>query len=389
MGILTSALAVFATATRAYRAAGGVRVRRGIPGMIGTGTAVLLAACGKPAPPPPELMLAPTADTVVVPMVGVSAAAPLSDGRWVVLAPEEGAVRVIDFTSRTAMPFAGSRATPSLGPSVLAAIGDTVFVGDWSTRRFTSWLPTGTQIDSHPAPEALAGAFPQARDAAGQWYFEIGPSQGPEGRELGDSAAVVRSDAMLTRFDTLAFLAPIDLAEVSTPGGRRMVRRALSGRDRWGVERDGTLWITRVDQNVIEWRSPGDEKLRTSARLPDPILPVQEMDRQIHINRFPEEYRATARQLPFAALKPPFEAVLPIRQGMFLIEKNGLALDSTRAFQVVDTDGVIRRVVVPSRGNALGFDGSHLLLAEQFPGGVRLLRYLVAPQAVAPRDERP
>ncbi len=363
-------------------------VSRAIPCMLRMAIASVLSACSKPAPPPPELMLAPTADTVVVPVVGVSAAASLSDGRWVVLAPEEGAVRVIDFSSLTTMPFAGSRATPSLGPSVLASFGDTVFVGDWSTRRFTSWLPDGTPIDSHPAPEALAGAFPQARDAAGQWYFEIGPPQGPEGRRLGDSAAVVRSDAMLTGFDTLAFLAPIDLAEVSTPGGRRMVRRALSGRDRWGVERDGTLWITRVDQNLIEWHSPSGEKPRKSARLPDPILPVQEMDRQIHINRFPEEYRATARQLPFAALKPPFEAVLPIRQGIFLIEKNGLALDSTRAFQVVDTDGVIRRVIAPSRGSALGFDGSHLLLAEQFPGGVRLLRYLVPPQAVAPRAER-
>jgi hypothetical protein len=295
---------------------------------------------------------------------------------------------VIDFANLDMTPFAGSGAKPSLGPSVLASIGDTVFVGDWSKRRFTSWLPDGTPIDSHPAPDALAGAFPQARDAAGQWYFEIGPPQGPEGRRLGDSGAVVRSDAMLSRFDTIAFLAPIDLAEVSTPGGRRMVRRALSGRDRWGVERDGTLWIARVDQNLIEWHPPGGEKTRKSDRLPDPILPVQEMDRQIHINRFPEEYRATARQLPFAALKPPFEAVLPIRQGMFLIEKSGLALDSTRAFQVVDADGVIRRVIAPSRGNALGFDGSHLLLAEQFPGGVRVLRYLVPPQTVAPRAER-
>ncbi|MEO5617936.1 MAG: hypothetical protein ABIS67_09200, partial [Candidatus Eisenbacteria bacterium] len=316
------------------------------------------------------------------------AAVPLSDGRWVVVAPEEGAVRVIDFSSHTVVPFAGSSATPSLGPSVLASIGDTVFVGDWSTRRFTSWLPDGTLIDSHPAPEALAGAFPQARDAAGQWYFEIGPPQGPEGRRLGDSAAVVRGDALLTRFDTLALLAPIDLAAVSTPGGRRMVRRALSGRDRWGVQRDGTLWIARVDQNLIEWRPAGGAEKRKSARLPDPVLPVQEMDRQIHINRFPEEYRATARQLPFAALKPPFEAVLPIRQGMFLFEKNGLALDSTRAFQVVDADGVIRRLVAPSRGNAQGFNGSHLLLAEQFPGGVRLLRYLVPEPAVAPRAER-
>ncbi len=348
---------------------------------------MVMTGCSKPAPPPPEMLLAPATDTIVMAVVGVSAGVPLSDGRWVVLAPEEGAVRVIDFGARTSIPAPGFDSTPSPGPSILGSIGDTVFVGDWSKRRFASWLPGGTDVTYLPAPDALSGAFPQARDAAGQWYFEIGPPQGSDGRGLGDSAAVVRSNPALTRFDTVASLAPIDLAEVSTPSGTRMIRRALSGRDRWGVERDGTLWIARVDQNLLEWHSVGEDKPRRSARLPDPILPVQEMDRQMHINRFPEEYRATAQQLPFAALKPPFEAVLPIRRGMFLVEKNGLALDSTRAFQVVDADGVIRRIVAPGRGDAVGFNGTHLLLAEQFPEGVRLIRYLVPPSAVAPRAE--
>ena len=97
----------------------------------------------------------------------------------------------------------------------------------------------------------------------------------------------------------------------------------------------------------------------------------------LYVNRFPEEYRATAKQVPFAPIKPPFEAVVPVGGGRWLMEKNGLALDSLRGLQLVDMEGLVRRIVVRSRGNVLGFDGTHLLMAEQFPDGVRLLRFVV------------
>jgi len=46
--------------------------------------------------------------------------------------------------------------------------------------------------------------LPRARDAAGQWYFQISPDPKADGSGLIDSAAVVRADAQLTHFDTLA-----------------------------------------------------------------------------------------------------------------------------------------------------------------------------------------
>ncbi len=358
-----------------------MKIRSVLPAMM-----LVVACSGEPSGPPPEILLARTSDTLVARVVAITSAVPQSGGSWVLLAPEEGAVLVANFAAKAVTPHPAASPAPTQGPAVLIGVGDTVVVGDWSTQRFSIWMPSGEQVAAVPVPGALAGAFPRARDAAGQWYFEIGPPPGRDGSGLRDSSALVRSDATLGRFDTIARLAPPDLVQVTTAEGSRLSRTALSGRDRWGVERDGTVWIARVDQNYIEWFRVGGEDKGKTDRLPDPILPVEEMDRQMYINRFPEEYRENARQVRFTPLKPPFEAVLPLRPGMWMVEKNGLALDSTRAFQVVDADGVIRRVIAPSRGNALGFDGTHLLMAEQFPGGVRLLRYLVPPNAVAPRE---
>ena len=45
-------------------------------------------------------------------------------------------------------------------------------------------------------------------------------------------------------------------------------------------------------------------------RLPDRVLEVTQYDRELFYRKFPPELRATAEQLPFAAVKPPFEAGL-------------------------------------------------------------------------------
>ena len=72
--------------------------------------------------------------------------------------------------------------------------------------------------------------------------------------------------------------------------------RALSGRDAWGVLRDGTLWIARVFQNRIEWRRSNSTKPLVGPPMQDPILPIQEMDRQIlsGYRLFPVHYLAYA-----------------------------------------------------------------------------------------------
>lgn len=340
--------------------------------------AATLAACGgEPAPPPPTLAAEPTADTLIAPVVDVSSAMPRSDGSWVLLAPVEGTVHVADFAAGTVVPYPGMSREEVPGATVLFGIGDTAVVGDWALRRVTMWVPGGERVDAMPTPEALRGAFPRGRDAAGQWYFEITPAPGRDGAGNLDSLVIVRGDALLERFDTVAKLAPIDHAKVDRDGMTRYEVMPLAGRDHWGVRPDGTVWIVRRHRNFVQWYPPGGGEPLESPKLPDPVLTVNEMDRQIWIRRYEEVYRAQVRGVQFAIFKPPVERAYAGEAGRLWLFKSAPALDSLRTFQVVDTAGVQVRVTVPSRGTALGVTATHILMAEEFPEGIRLLRYRI------------
>ena len=340
------------------------------------------AACAKPKVKVPEFLVAQTADTVIVPVVNLGDAVPRSDGRWVVLATNENEILVVDFTTRKSMPFPGITKEEVPGPTRLIGAGDTLIVSDWNLRRITAWVAGEKRLTAWPVPEGLRGAFPSARDAAGQWYFELPPIGGPDGAGQKDSAAIVRANSELTKFDTIARLAPPEIA-LSGPNGSQWVRLALGGQDAWGVYPDGELWLARVFQNQLLWRKPGADTAVRSPLLPDPVRFVQEMDRQIYLRRFPEENRAELSKRPFAGVKPPFERAFATPDRRIWLFKSGVALDSVRAFQVVDATGLLLVVRVPSRGVALGVDGSHILMAEEFPGGIRLLRYPVPKEALA------
>jgi hypothetical protein len=197
---------------------------------------------------------------------------------------------------------------------------------------------------------------------------------GRDGQGARDSAAVVRSGPDLATFDTVARLAPLDLAEVEDQGGRRFERRVFSGEDRWGVEPDGTVWVARVATNQIERRSP-DGKVTQGERLPDRVLEVTRSDREHFLLQFPEELRSTADRIPVAPIKPPFENAIGTPAGEVWLEKSRSVFDSVRAYQVTDRAGSLSHVVeLPSRqGRVIALADTLALIAEQYKEGVRLL----------------
>jgi hypothetical protein len=335
-----------------------------------------MAACSPPKRAP-VVIVAPTADTLVVPVVEVTTAASRSDGKWVLLGLLEDQLYLADFGARSVTPFPGITKTDVPHPVTLIGVGDSIVVGDWGLSRFTEWSPSGQRLAAWPAPDALRRALPRARDAAGQWYFQIAPDAKADGSGLLDSAAVVRGDPQLTRFDTLARLSPSELVKVGGVSGLHYQRRTMGGDDAWGVRPDGTLWVARVFQNQVEWHRPGAKKVERSPQLPDPVLTVSEMDREIYVRRFPEDQRQTARELPNTATKPPFEHVFSTPDGRMWLAKSDTALAPVRHFQVVDQTGVLFSVAVPSRGFALSVTADYILIGEEFPGGIRLLRYPV------------
>jgi len=341
----------------------------------------LLAACGASHPNARVLELAVSGDTVVVPYGDITEAAWLGEEGWAVIAPAEESVGIVDVRRRASTPVSGRASRELRNPSNVFVAEDTLYIGDWGRRRLTLWAPPHHLARAIPAPDVTRGTLPRARDAAGHYYLDQYPSPGPDGSGNRDSAAVVRTDPTLARIDTIARLAPLDIAEVVGDAGRRFERRVFSGVDRWGILPDGALWVARVYDNRVDWRSP-DGKWSRGWPLPDRVLEVTRYDRELFLRKFPPELRRTAQDLPFAALKPPFEAGISSPAGQVWLEKSRAPADSTRRYHVVDRAGtLVREVRLRGQGRILGLGTSTALVAEPTADGTRLVVVVIPDQS--------
>jgi hypothetical protein len=330
----------------------------------------LLTACGESKIAASVLELTPAGDTVVTPYTDVTEAAWLGNSRWAVVAPTDEAVSIVDFSTKRLTPLGPKEFR---NPSNVFFVADTLYIGDWGLRRLTLWVAQGRRLRSIAASNLVRGTLPRARDNAGMFYLDQYPRPGADGSGNRDSAAVVRVDPAFTKIDTIARLAPLDIAEVVGEAGRRFERRVFSGMDRWGVLGDGSLWVARVYDNRVDWRAP-DGKWTRGQPLPDRVLEVTRYDRELFLRKFPPELRATAQELPFAALKPPFESALTGPPDQVWLEKSRAPADSSRRYHVVNRQGkLIREVRIRGQGRIVGLSTSGGLIVETTPSGIRLL----------------
>lgn len=351
----------------------------------------LLAGCSidttRRAETVPDEPLPVAADTIATPYGELPAAAWLGGRRWLVVAGDHDAAVIADFATRTLQPVGGAGNRELTKPFGGFAVGDTMFIADWARQRLTVWSPEGRLLAAYAAPEATRGILPRARDAAGQFYFEVPPIPGPDGRGNRDSIAIVRSDPGFTRFDTVARLAPIDIAEAQLNTGRRFERLIFSGNDWWGVRPDGRLWIARVNLNRVNTVAGGRET--RGEALPDPVLEVKRADREAFINSFPEDVRGTLQNMPFAPLKPPFERGFAGSDGQVWLRKSRAYGDSLRRYHVVDTTGLLARSFTTIGDGVLIAAGRETALkAEQTPAGVLLMEIRIPaspPPTATPR----
>ncbi len=323
-------------------------------------------------------------DTVVVPWPDLPEAAWLGGRRWVVVGSEFDAAMLIDFTTRQAQAIGAGRNPELAKPFGVFAVGDTAFITDWGRRRLTIWSADGKLVDTVPAPPQTRGTLPRGRDAAGQYYFEVPPTAGADGRGLLDSAVVIRSNAALTVFDTVARLAPLDVVEISEARGKRYERLVFSGNDWWGVLPDGRLWVARVRRSEVS--TIENRRERRGERLPDPVLEVTRADREQYVSTFPPELQSMAEQLPYAPFHAAFERGFGGADGLIWLRKARPAMDSVRRYQVVDSAGRLARVFSTlGQGIIVAAGRDAVLFAEQFRDGVRLMEIrLPAPPPPTP-----
>jgi hypothetical protein len=335
---------------------------------------LFVLACDDPKPPAAIVQLAPGADTLAVAYREVTGGAWLGDNRWAIVAPRDGVVDLVDLSTRTATPLDGRGGRELQSPFNVFIAVDTLHVGDWARRRLTLWSPDGRFARFVPAFDAARGAIPQARDAAGNFYLEVAPPPRSDGSGNRDSAAVLRAGAG-GQLDTIARLAPLDLAEVQGNAGRRFERRVFSGTDHWGVLPDGSLWVARVSENRVDWRN-ADGRWSKGELLPDRVLEVSRYDREVFLLRFPPELRSTAEQLPFAVIKPPFEEGLASPVGQVWLQKSRSPADSAGRYHVVDRSGtLLREIRVPGVGRILAVGTATALVAEATREGTRLVTF--------------
>lgn len=342
---------------------------------------VFLACDGAPRDIPMTDIGAPV-DSVSLPYTYVSDALYLGDNGWAFVAPNERAAVTADLDSNSFQVLGGARPDQYQEPYAIFRSGDSLYVSDWGKRSVTVWSTNGTFGRAIPAASFVRGALPRARDRQGRFYSAVHPPPRSDGSGNRDSAFIVMMSPDLSRADTVGRLAPPDIAEVQgQSGGRRYTPRAMSGRDEWGVLPDGRIWIARINQNRVDWRSL-DGKWRRGQPLPDRVLTVEEEDRQRFLLQFPEELRRDAGQTPFAIIKPAFETGFADQGGNVWLVKNFSLYDSTRSAQVVDTTGrLTRQLEYRGFGRVAGTSGDRVLVAEMSDKGHRLLVYRVPEQA--------
>ncbi len=341
----------------------------------GAALAALLAlACGPGRAAIPEDEALPFgSDTIATHWDELPLAAPTA-GRFVVISAPWDSAGLTDFSRHTLEPLGGPRERAYLHPFQVSTFRDTIYLADWGRRRTTVWSPEGRLLDSIAAPDRLRGAYVRARDAAGNLYFQIDPLAGRDGGGNQDSAAVVRVSPGLTRIDTVARLAPIELAQVHRENQLRFERRVFSGSDMWGVWPDGTVWIARRFRNQLVTVDPQGRVTR-GPELPDPVFEITTADRREYLYSYPEDVRPREGDVAWAIIHPPFIAAFGAPDGSVWLEKSKPAEDSLRRIHVLGRSGALQRVLVlKGQGRLLAVGAENLLLAERAPEGIRLVR---------------
>ena len=269
----------------------------------------------------------------------------------------------VDSLPRTG--FAGEYRFPGW---VAHLAGDTVALVDFAAVRTTRWNEQGRPLSVLPISHVSGETPVLLYDTLGYGYkidYQAILGGGEPGRSVRpDSIPVLRIALGSGAVDTVAQLAAPEYGDATFGEQVQQAAKVFAPNDHFGVLPDGTAWVARGRENLVEWRAPDGTwsrgKSRSYAKIPvtqadkDRVLAqVREHGKQFGM---PQELRIV---YPFAETKPPFDFALGRPNGEVWLQRPRNSEEAPLVYDVVNRQGAWQREVSFPKGAALaGFGPS-------------------------------
>jgi hypothetical protein len=233
---------------------------------------------------------------------------------------------------------------------------------DFSVIRTTLWNEAGRPLGVLPLKD-VAGSTPVLLyDTVGHGYkidYQAVLGGGEPGRAIRpDSIPVLRLTIKGGAVDTVALLAGPDYGDASFGDQVQQAAKVFAPNDFFGVLPDGTAWVARGRENLVDWRSPEGRWTHGKTHGYPPI-PVTQADK----DRVLAQVREHGKQFgmpqdlpivyPFAETKPPFEFALGRPNGEVWLQRPRSQEDAALVYDVFNRKGVWEREVSFPQGSLL------------------------------------
>jgi hypothetical protein len=269
----------------------------------------------------------------------------------------------VDSLSRTAVP--GEYRFPGW---VAHLAGDTIALVDFAAIRTTRWNEEGRPLDVLPV-KAVSGETPVLLyDTLGYGYkidYQAILGGGEPGRSVRpDSIPVLRIALKSGVVDTIANLASPEYGDATFGEQVQQAAKVFAPNDHFGVLPDGTAWVARGHENLVDWRAPNGTWRRGRTR-PYTRLPVTQADKDRVLTQVREQGKQFGMpqdlriDYPFADTKPPFDFALGRPSGEVWLQRPRVREDAPLVYDVVNRQGAWQREVAFPRGAALAGFGAN------------------------------
>jgi hypothetical protein len=246
--------------------------------------------------------------------------------------------------------------------------GDTIALVDFGAIRTTRWSERGRPLDVLSI-KPVGGETPVLLyDTVGHGYkidYQAILGGGDPGRALRpDSIPVLRITLKSGAVDTVAHLAAPEYGDATFGEQVQQAAKVFAPNDHFGVLPDGTAWLARGRENLVEWRAPEGTwrrgKTRAYTKLPvtqgdkDRVLAqVREQGKQFGM---PQDLRI---DYPFAETKPPFDFALGRSTGEVWLQRPRAQEDAALVYDIVNREGVWQREIMFPKGASLAGFGAN------------------------------